>query len=138
MGFLAAAGGLLCCGAGASYCGASLLEHRLWSTGPGAQAQKLRVHRAELLQGIRDLSWTRDRTCVLCLAGGFLSTRPPGKSLNFEKFQTLQRLQEFTQIFQLQQLFLTLHIYIFLLLNHLRNSYRHDAISPSKYYNMHD
>ena len=53
-----------------SSCGSRALELRLSSC--GAQAQ--------LLCGMWESSWTRGRSCVPALAGGFSATVPPGKS----------------------------------------------------------
>ena len=75
--------GFFCCGAqalgmrasvvvacGLSSCGLRALEHRLSSCGT----------RAQLLHGMRDLPRPGIKPMYAALAGGFLTTVPPGKS----------------------------------------------------------
>ena len=79
-------GGFSCCGArvlgaqasvvvahGLSSCGSQALEHRLSSCGA----------RAQLLCGMWDLSGPGLKPVSPALAGGFLTTVPPGKPLTF-------------------------------------------------------
>ena len=54
----------------------------LWLTGSRAQAQQLWRMGLVALWHVGS-SRTRARTCVPVLAGGFLTTAPPGKSLNY-------------------------------------------------------
>ena len=101
MGFpqLRRAGGTLCCGAWPSHCGgfsccgvralgtrASVaVAHRLSTCGSRALERRLssRGTRAQLLHGMWDLPGPGLEPMSPALAGGFLTTAPPGKSQYF-------------------------------------------------------
>ena len=72
-----------CCGAQALGAWASVVcgvrPQQLWLAGSRAQAQQL-WHTGFIALRHVGSSRTRDRTCVPALAGGFLTTAPPGKS----------------------------------------------------------
>ena len=67
-----------------------VVASRLKSCGSWALAQRLSScgQWAQLLRGIWNLFWIRDRTPVSALVGGFFTTEPPGKPLNSHFYNT--------------------------------------------------
>ena len=82
-------GGFSCCGAQALGTRASVVVARGLSS-CGSQALELRLSscgaRAQLLRGVRDLPRPRLEPVSSALAGGFLTTAPPGKSPRYLLF----------------------------------------------------